>query len=68
MSERDKLIWQTALTLANNICVQISDRYNADDDIENADASNHCAKSIVAWMNINEDALSKILSEAGIEK
>lgn len=39
-------VWDAAIALANNYCVQISDEYNNDDHIEQADAANRCAKLI----------------------
>lgn len=66
MTERDRQIWRAALTFANNICVQISDKYNADDDIASADASSNCAKRISYWINIDDTDFSDILSDADI--
>ena len=38
--------WRCAMTAANNLCVNISDRHNADDEMVEADVANNCAVSI----------------------
>lgn len=51
LSEETKKAWDTALTLAHNYCVQVSDNYNGDDKIEEAQAANECAKTIRSLIN-----------------
>ncbi len=46
--------WQSALTIANNICVENSNRFNNDDQIEEAAACDKCAKEIRAIINQRE--------------
>lgn len=38
--------WDLAMTIANNICIQVSDDFNNDDDIKEAHAASECAKRI----------------------
>jgi hypothetical protein len=45
-----KSAWDLALTMGNNLCVQISDRYNNDDLITEADTANECAKKVREWI------------------
>lgn len=52
--------WDMALTLANNLCVQISDCYNNDDQITEADTANECAKKIRAYIG---DYIPELFSE-----
>lgn len=35
--------WDSAITVANNLCIQFSDDYNSDDQITEADIANKCA-------------------------
>jgi hypothetical protein len=51
LTEKEKQIWNAALTLANNLCVQISDRYNDDDETTEAHVAGECAKAIRGWMD-----------------
>lgn len=57
-------VWRTALTLANNLCVQISDRHNGDDETREADAASECATSVRRWLDPG-DELWQMLAEAG---
>jgi hypothetical protein len=41
-------VWNTAITYANNLCVHISDGYNYDDCLKEANAAAECAKIIRA--------------------
>jgi hypothetical protein len=58
-------IWRAALTLANNLCVKISDRYNGDDATAEANAAGECARSIRGYIDPGE-ALWEMLKEAGV--
>lgn len=42
--------WDWAMNFCNNLCVQISDDYNNDDQIEQADAAIKCYRKIQANM------------------
>lgn len=56
-------VWRTAITLANNICVQVSDRLNADDG-DTAGAS-QCIDRIRPYVNISDEMLAEMLAESG---
>lgn len=60
-----KEVWRTAMTLANNICVKVSDRYNADDETEKADAAAECANKIRGWITPTDDQIVEMLEESG---
>lgn len=42
--------FDTAITLANNLCVQESDMYNSDDMTTQADAATNCAKQVRKYL------------------
>lgn len=65
---RDREVWRAALTLANNICVQESDRYNGDDAAQEASAAGYCARRICDWIAPPDVQLAELLEEAGIGK
>lgn len=48
--EAAKKGWDWAMNFCNNLCVQISDEYNNNDQIEQADAAMECYKKIQANM------------------
>jgi hypothetical protein len=59
-------IWVAALTLANNICVQESDRVNDDDGpSEVIHATAECAKRIRGWLEPDDSQFVRLLREAG---
>ncbi len=39
-------IWDAAVTISNNLCIDISNRHNDDDEIVEARIANECAKEI----------------------
>jgi hypothetical protein len=51
LTEKEKQIWNAALTLANNLCVQVSDRYNDDDETTKADVAEECAKAVRSYID-----------------
>lgn len=56
ITERDRAVWRAAITLANNACVQISDRANAEDGpTEVISTASDCAKRIRSFIEIDED-------------
>lgn len=58
--------WRTALTLAHNICVQDSDRINADDGPPEAmDALSEASRRIRGWIEPTDQQLIEMLREAG---
>ena len=65
---RDREVWRAALTLANNICVQESDRYNGDDRNAEAEAAARCARRCRMWIDPEDEQLAELLDEAGIGK
>lgn len=65
---RDREVWRAALTLANNICVQESDRYNGDDATQEASATGYCAQRIRDWIAPTDEQFAELLEEAGIGK
>lgn len=68
VTNRDRGVWRAALTLANNICVQESDRYNGDDATQEASAINYCAQRIRDWIAPTDEQFAELLKEAGIDK
>lgn len=67
LSDRDRSIWRAALTLAHNMCVQDSDRLNADDgSLEVVHALSDEAKRIKDWLEPTDDQLLEMFSEAGV--
>ena len=61
ITERDRAVWRAAITLANNVCVQISDRANADDGpTEVISAASDCANRIRAFIEIDEDIAAEL--------
>lgn len=67
VSKRDKEIWRVALTLAHNICIQQSDRHNADDQSEEAQATSYCASRIRDWLEPSGEQLDEMLDEGGVQ-
>lgn len=65
-TQREKDIWRAALTLANNICVQASDRHNDDDEILESKATAACAKTIREWLEIGDEQLQWLFAEANV--
>lgn len=63
ISQRDREVWRAALTLANNLCVQASDRHNSDDETDEARAAASCATSIRVYIDVSDDQLDEILCE-----
>lgn len=67
ISDRDRAIWRTALTLAHNLCVQDSNRVNDDDgSLEVVRALSDEAKRIRGWLEPSDDSLAEMFSEAGV--
>lgn len=58
-------IWQAAMTLANNLAAQVSDRYNADDRTDEAVAAGEVARQIRNWVQPG-GVLGQLLREAGM--
>lgn len=61
-------VWRAALTLANNLCVQTSDRYNGDDATAEADAAAECARQIRGYLEPGAEELAHLLNEAGVRR
>ena len=67
ISEREKAIWRAAITLANNICVQESDRLNSDDaPCAAIDATSKCAQRIRGYAEPDAEQLAEMFAEAGV--
>lgn len=66
ITKREKGIWRVAMTLARNLCVQDSDRYNTDDRTTEAHVANECAQRVLGWAEPTDEQLAELLSEAGI--
>lgn len=67
MSDRDRAIWRAALTLANNINVQESDRINADDGpLEACHALSECCTRIRGYLEPPDEQLAEMFAEAGV--
>lgn len=67
ISDREKAIWRAAITLANNICVQESDRENdRDGDTGWIDGTAECSKRIREWAEPNDAQLAEMFAEAGV--
>lgn len=66
ITDRDKAIWRAAITLANNICVQDSDRYDEDDQTTEAHVAIECAKRIRGWAEPAEEQFVEMFDEAGV--
>lgn len=66
-SELLRGVWRAALTLANNLCVQESDRENErDGNPEHIHAAAECARRIRGWMDPTGEQLAEMLREAGV--
>lgn len=66
-TERDLAIWRVAITLANNLAVQVSDRINAEDGgLAAAGAAADCAHAIRAWLEPTPEQLDSLLAEGGL--
>jgi len=66
ITARDLAVWNAAITLANNICVQQSDRFNDDDLVNEARAAADCADRIRGWHTPSSEQLAELLHEAGV--
>lgn len=67
ISDREKAIWRAAITLANNICAQESDRENDQDgDIGWIDGTAECAKRIREWAEPTDEQLAEMFAEARV--
>lgn len=58
-------VWRVALTLANNLCVRISDRHRDNDENREASAAAACAESIRGYMTLDRVFLRELLIEGG---
>jgi hypothetical protein len=67
ITERDKGIWRAAITLSNNICVDESNRRNADDELSEAYALTDCAKRVRGWVEPTDDQLAEMFTEAEVK-
>lgn len=68
VSGRDRDVWRAALTLANNLCVQESDRENdRDGDAGWSDGTAECARRIRDYLAPGEPELAEMLAEAGVK-
>lgn len=63
---RDRMVWRAAMTLANNLCVQNSDRHNNDDETAESKAAADCAADICRWLEPDDGQLAELLMEAGV--
>jgi hypothetical protein len=69
ITQRDRDIWRAAITLANNLCVQESDRERDNDGPCAAIvASSDCAKRIREWVTPTDQQLVEMFSEAGVQQ
>lgn len=50
--------WRAAITLSNNVCVEKSDRYNADDEILEARIASECASEIARYVEPDDVYMS----------
>lgn len=67
ITQREKDIWRAALTLSHNLCVQHSNRLNADDESLGAvEAAGVCAQRILQWLKPTDDQLTEMFNEAGV--
>jgi hypothetical protein len=65
VSKRERDIWRAAITLANNICVQRSDRHNREDcSSDRVNEAADCANDIRAWIEPTDEQLHQMFSEA----
>ena len=64
--DRDAAVWRAALTLANNICVQESDRYNDNDETRECNATAECAKRIREYLTPDDELLRELLTESRV--
>ena len=60
-------VWRAAMTLANNLAVQVSDDMNSRDETEGADAASRCANRFREYLSPDDDALMEMLDEAGVK-
>lgn len=67
ISDRDKAIWRAALTLANNVCVQESDRARDDDgDTGWINGTAECARRIRGYVDPGDSHLADMFAEADV--
>ena len=66
ISERERGIWRAALTLANNICVQESDRHNDADETREARTASQCAARVREYIDSDDESLALMFDEAGV--
>lgn len=58
-------VWRASMTLANNICVQESDRYRGDDQNIEAGVAGECAKRVRGWLDVDLKQLHGLLMASG---
>jgi hypothetical protein len=58
-------VWRVAMTLANNLCAQESDRHRDDDENAEASAAGGCANRIRDWLEPGPETLRDLLIEGG---
>lgn len=66
ITERDHAVYKMALTLAHNLCVQRSDRHNADDETSEAKTAHQCAVLIGTWLDASDEQIAEMMREYGI--
>jgi hypothetical protein len=53
-------VWQRAIILSHNLCVQISDRYNDDDQTMESKIAHECALKIKEWLDLTKEQIENL--------
>jgi len=66
ITARDLAVWNAAIALGHNICIQKSAYFNNEDLVDEARAAAGCADRIRAWYAPSSEQLAELLHEAGV--
>lgn len=66
LTDNERGAWRTAITLAHNLCAQISDRFNDDDAVVEAHAALDCGLRIRPYLDAPDHEILEMMEEAGM--
>lgn len=62
----ERAAWKAALILAHNLCAQYSDRHNANDETEQAQALSDMCPRLRAYVDASDEELAEMIAEASL--
>lgn len=56
--------YQAAMILAHNLCAQVSDEHDADDEILQRNGASNCTYRIKGWLNPSDNEIMQLVAES----